>query len=122
MDLRDSGRCWILNGNIHHANSGVRIRLPGGIENVVQSNRIYDNSVVDWPWDSVKSHDAEGNGVGISGGRGNIVRLNEIDGFFNGVGATGWPDFDLKSPPRPRLHAMSSATSVTTASSRMAPP
>ena len=94
VDLRDSGHCWIQNDVIHHSNEGVRIRLPGGIENVVQGNHLLDDSVVDWPWDAVKAHDAEGSGVAVEGGRGNVVRNNEIDGFFNGVGSSNWPDFD----------------------------
>jgi hypothetical protein len=94
VDLRDSGHCWIQNNLIHHSNDGVRIRLAAGIENVIQGNRLLDDSVVDWPWDAVKSHDAEGSGIGVEGGRGNVVRNNEIDGFFNGIGSTGWPDFN----------------------------
>jgi len=94
IDLPDTSRSFVQNNHIHHCRSAVRIRRAGATENVVQKNQLVDDSVYEWPWNQVKSHDEEGSGVAISGGRGNVVRDNVIDGFFNGVGASGWPDFD----------------------------
>lgn len=87
VDLRGARRTWVRNCHLHHLRAGVRSRKGGG-ENVIERNRLRDTSVYGWPWSSVKAHSAEASAISLSGGAGDIVRDNDIEGFFNGI-ATG---------------------------------
>ncbi len=85
VDVRDTSRAWVRDNDIHHINNGVRIRRSTASDNVVEGNTIRDTSVWTWPWDAVKAHTAEATGVSVTGGAGNVVRRNVIQGTFNGV-------------------------------------
>jgi hypothetical protein len=84
VDIRGSDRVVVRECHIHNLNTGVRIRRLGA-ENLIENNRIEDTSVFGWPWGSVKAHTPEASGVGVGGGRGNVVRFNRISGPFNGI-------------------------------------
>jgi MYXO-CTERM domain-containing protein len=84
VDLRGATRCWIRELNIHHLISGIRSRKGGG-ENVIERNRVRDTSIYGWPWSSVKAHTGEASAVSVSGGAGDIVRHNTLEGMFNGI-------------------------------------
>jgi len=94
IDIRDSQNIVIQNCRIHHARTGVAPR-GGRTERVtVQDCRFLDSSIDEWPWPTVKAHDIEGSAVSLRGGRGLVVRRNDISHFFNGVAASTWGDLD----------------------------
>ncbi|MFH2005091.1 MAG: right-handed parallel beta-helix repeat-containing protein [bacterium] len=94
VDVRDSRRSWVRRNHLHHVNAGVRLRRPESHDNVVEDNRLRDTSVYFWPWDSCKAETCEASGVSVTGGEGNVVRRNTIEGFFNGVYTGEWDTTD----------------------------
>ncbi len=94
VDIRDSGRCWVRENELHHMNTGVRVRRPLAHENVIERNRFRDTSVYGWPWGAVKTFTAEASAISITHGRGNIVRDNVLEGSFNGVYVGAFGDGD----------------------------
>ncbi len=94
IDVRDSSRCFIQGNQLHHLNGGIRIRRSESNDNVVQDNRLRDTSVFFWPWDSCKAETCEASGVSVTGGEGNVVRRNVIEGFFNGIYTGQWDTTD----------------------------
>jgi len=94
IDIRDSQRCWIRGNHLHHLNAGVRLRRSGSHDNVVEDNRLRDTSVWGWPWGSCKGETCEASAVSVTGGAGNVVRRNQIEGFFNGLYTGQWATTD----------------------------
>ncbi|MAF84698.1 MAG: hypothetical protein CL797_11445 [Chromatiales bacterium] len=95
IDLRSTAESWIQDNDIHHVNYGIRVRnSASAMRNVIEDNRLRDTGVWTWDWHSVKQHTPEGIGIGISQGRGNVVRRNRIEGFFNGILAGNFHDHD----------------------------
>ena len=94
VDVRDSSRCWVRNNTAHHMNAGFRVRRPLASENVIEHNSFRDTSVFGWPWDAVKAHTPEASAIGITDGRGNVVRYNTVEGSFNGIYTCQWATTD----------------------------
>jgi len=94
IDIRDSKNIVIQNCRIHHARTGVAPRGQRTERVTVQDCRFLDSSIDEWPWTTVKAHDIEGSAVSLRGGRGLVVRRNDISHFFNGVAASTWGDLD----------------------------
>jgi len=93
FDLRNTKNFWVRNCKVHNVLSGVWLHKGGG-GNVIEKNSFKDTSTYAWPWDSVKSHSAEQNAVVVQGGRGDIVRHNTVEGYFNGIYTGKWGTTD----------------------------
>ena len=84
VDIRESHHIWVQGCHIHNMNTGIRIRRSSSF-NRVENCRIEDSSVWTWPWSSCKAHTCEASGISVTGGPGNVIRRNFIDGPFNGI-------------------------------------
>ncbi len=98
FDLRNVKGFWVRNCKVHNVLAGVWLHKGGG-GNVVERCSFKDTSVHGWPWDSVKSHSAEQNAVVVQGGRGDVVRDNTVEGFFNGIYTGKWGTVDEAIAP-----------------------
>ena len=98
FDLRNTKGFWVRNCKVHNVLSGVWLHKGGG-GNVIEKNSFKDTSVYAWPWDSVKSLSAEQTAVSVQGGRGDIVRDNTVEGYFNGIYTGKWGTFDEAIAP-----------------------
>jgi hypothetical protein len=86
--LRRSSDCAVRGSRIHeNGKSGVWIK--GGGRHLVEDNEFWDTSIFNWPWPWTKGSSAENTAVQLTDdvGRGNVVRHNRVNGFFNGL----WP-------------------------------
>jgi hypothetical protein len=59
-----------------------------GADNVIERNLVRDPRVGAWPWAAVKGHEEEITGISLRGGRGSVVRLNTVTGWFDGMDTT----------------------------------
>jgi hypothetical protein len=60
----------------------------GAADNLIQRNRCTDPRVSTWPWLAVEVSKALGAGISNRGGRGNVIRHNYVQGWFDGLDAT----------------------------------
>jgi len=95
--IRHSSNVWVRKCLIHSSNGGVSIRFDDSNDNVIEWNEIYDNEITSWDWEDVKGHDAENSAISVEGGSGNVVRINVIYGFFNGIALSLWDDLENES-------------------------
>lgn len=88
--LRQSSDIIVRNNHIHDIGS-AGVWVKGGSRNRIEDNVFTDSSIPGWPWDQTKGSTAENNGVVFTDdiGRGNVVRRNSFDGWFNGIGPCG---------------------------------
>lgn len=88
--LRQSSDIVVRNNRIHDIGS-AGVWVKGGSRNRIEDNVFTDSSIPGWPWDQTKGSTAENNGVVFTDdiGRGNVVRRNRFDGWFNGIGPCG---------------------------------
>lgn len=88
--LRQSSDIVVRNNRIYNIGS-AGVWIKGGSRNRIEDNVFTDTSIPGWPWDQTKGSTAENNGVVFTDdiGRGNIVRRNGFDGWFNGIGPCG---------------------------------
>lgn len=88
--LRQSSDIVVRNNVIHDIGS-AGVWVKGGSRNRIEDNVFTDSSIPGWPWDQTKGSTAENNGVVFTDdiGRGNVVRRNRFDGWFNGIGPCG---------------------------------
>ncbi|TDR43301.1 parallel beta-helix repeat protein [Tahibacter aquaticus] len=88
--LRQSSDVIVRNNRIHDIGS-AGVWVKGGSRHRIEDNDFFDTSIPGWPWDKVKASSAENNGVIFTDdiGRGNLVRRNRFDGWFNGIGPCG---------------------------------
>ena len=71
----------------------THVLLRKGAERcLVEACTFRDTGIWNWPWEACKSHDVEGCAVYLQGGSGNVVRLNHIEGLFNGIAPATWGD------------------------------
>lgn len=88
--LRQSSDVIVRNNRIHDIGA-AGIWIKGGARHRIEDNVLYDSSIPGWPWDRTKGSSAENNGVVFTDdtGRGHIVRRNQFEGWFNGIGPCG---------------------------------
>ncbi len=87
IQLRGANGCWIAENHVHTVGGrGIFMRLSAA-DNLVERNLVRDPRVGLWPWDATKSHEEEITGISNRGGRGNVIRLNTVQGFFDGMDA-----------------------------------
>lgn len=94
VDVRHSAYCFVEQNHIHHVGAGIRVRRTESHANTVQDNILRDTSVYYWPWDSCKGETCEASAISVTGGRDNVVRRNQIQGFFNGIYTGAWDTTD----------------------------
>lgn len=90
--LRNVAHCIIRNNQVHQVYTGIWLKGAESDFNLIENNKLWDTSIYGWPWDDVKSSYHEGAAISLEGGKGNIVRKNEIAGFFNGITIAYWDD------------------------------
>ena len=78
--LDNSSGCWITGSDISCTDDGIRILKNTSHNNVIQYNHIQDTT-------PGGSSSGRNNGVDMEGGRGSIVRYNDVNGFSNGIGS-----------------------------------
>ena len=88
--LRGADHCVVRNNYINNINVGVWVKLESAEGNLIYNNHLYDTSIYSWPWDLVKGSDAENSGISVEGGYGNVIRNNEVWGYFNAIAASTW--------------------------------
>ncbi|MEA3367046.1 MAG: right-handed parallel beta-helix repeat-containing protein [Planctomycetota bacterium] len=93
IEVRGGEGVVIRRCQFHCMRTGVRIG-KGAERCLVQRCDFRDNAIWEWPWHACKSHDVEGCAVSLSGGAGNVVRDNYIEGFFNGIAPATWGDLE----------------------------
>jgi len=93
IEVRGGEGIVIRRCQFHCMRTGVRIG-KGAERCLVQRCDFRDNAIWEWPWHACKSHDVEGCAVSLSGGAGNVVRDNHIEGFFNGIAPATWGDLE----------------------------
>jgi hypothetical protein len=91
---------WVASNGIRMDNNhvytlggrGIFIR-SGASDNLIENNLVTDPRIGVWPWEATKAHDEEITGISNRGGRGNVIRYNTVQGFFDGLDAnTGESD------------------------------
>ena len=91
IQLRGANGCWVAGNHVHTIGGrGIFLRLSSA-DDLVDRNLVRDPRVGSWPWSAVKSHEEEITGISNRGGRGNVVRLNTVQGFFDGLDANDGP-------------------------------
>jgi parallel beta-helix repeat protein len=90
--LRNVSHCVIRNNQIHQVYTGIWLKGAESDYNLIESNYLWDTTIYSWPWDDVKGSYHEGAAISLEAGKGNIVRQNEIEGFFNGITIAFWDD------------------------------
>ena len=89
IHLAASHNITIRNCDIHNVSYGVFMK-DSSSNNVVENCTFWDKGLEAWTWGSIKGTDAEGGTVLVGmAGAGNVVRRNNIYGFFNGVAVVG---------------------------------
>jgi hypothetical protein len=87
IHLRAASDCWIEGNDVHTcAGRGIWLRV-GAADDLVEDNHVWDPRVGGWPWDACKSHEEEITAISNRGGRGNVVRANTVEGWFDGLDA-----------------------------------
>lgn len=88
--LRQSSDVIVRSNRIHDIGA-AGVWIKGGARHRIEDNVLYDSSIPGWPWDRSKGSSAENNGVVFTDdiGRGHIVRRNQFEGWFNGIGPCG---------------------------------
>jgi hypothetical protein len=82
-----TNNAWVVENHIHTLGGrGIFLRL-GASDCLIERNLVRDPRVGTWPWQATKAHDEEITGISNRGGRGNVVRLNTVRGFFDGLSA-----------------------------------
>lgn len=94
VDVRDSSRTWVRFNVASYMNTGFRVRRSLASENVIEHNQFLDNGSWDWPWDAVKGDTPEASAISVQHGRGNVVRFNQTQGAFNGIGIGAFGSLD----------------------------
>lgn len=91
--IRESSRITVRNCRIHNMLAPV---FTKGVSNgnLIENCDISDPGMESWPWEDIKGTDAEGVGIWITGGRGNVVRNNRVTGVFNGIAVTTFDSED----------------------------
>lgn len=89
--LRNVSNCVIRNNRIHQVYTGIWLKGTSDF-NLIESNYLWDTAIYTWPWSDVKGSYHEGAAISLEGRKGNIVRKNEIEGFFNGITVAYWDD------------------------------
>ena len=90
--LRNVSNCVIRNNEIHQVYTGIWLKGAESNSNIIESNYLWDTAIYTWPWDDVKGSYHEGAAISLEAGNGNIIRNNEIEGFFNGITIAYWDD------------------------------
>ena len=78
--LNNASGCWITGNEINCTDEGVHLLQNTSNNNVVQYNQIRDTT----PGGGSSGGNS---GVELEGGRGNIIRYNDVNGFSNGISA-----------------------------------
>jgi Right handed beta helix region len=85
MRLRAANGCWVANNHIHtNGGRGIYINVLA-TDNLIERNLCRDPRIGSWPWAAVKAHEEELAGISQRGGRGNVIRYNQIIGTFDGM-------------------------------------
>jgi len=93
IEIRGGEGVVIRGCDFHGMRTGVRL-AKGSQRCLVEACAFRDTSIWNWPWHACKSHDVEGCAVSLAGGAGNVVRHNDIEGFFNGIAPATWGDLE----------------------------
>jgi hypothetical protein len=88
--IEGSSHVVVRRNHIHHTTRGVSTMGSGASRVLIEENKFNDSSIFEWPWDKVKATEAEGGALWLAGGRGQVIRRNQITGYFNGVAASTW--------------------------------
>ena len=59
----------------------------GSTDNLIDHNHAFDPRIGTWPWSATKSHEEENPCISNRGGRGNVIRNNQVEGGFDGLDA-----------------------------------
>jgi hypothetical protein len=88
--LRYATDCAVRLSRIHEIGA-AGVWIKGGGRHRIEDNEMWDTSIFGWPWDETKGSSAENNAVVLTDdvGRGNVIRRNQVRGFFNGIGPCG---------------------------------
>ncbi len=87
IHVRAASDCWIEGNDVHTcAGRGIWLRV-GAADCLIERNRVHDPRVGGWPWDACKSHEEEITAISNRGGRGNVIRANTVEGWFDGLDA-----------------------------------
>jgi parallel beta-helix repeat protein len=89
--LLDASRCAIRGNRIENVNRGIWVKGDAR-DNLIEGNTLHETSVSGWPGERVQGSDAEGAGITLTAGPGNVVRGNRIHGFWDGIVASSWGD------------------------------
>lgn len=84
--LRAASDCVISDNHVHTIGGKSIYLRVGAADNVIERNLCRDPRTSTWPWDATKAHDEEAvKGISNRGGRGNVIRLNTVEGTFDGI-------------------------------------
>jgi parallel beta-helix repeat protein len=89
--LLDASQCVVRGNRIENTNRGIWVKGVAR-ENRIEENEIADTSVAAWPAERVFGSDAEGAGITLTAGAGNVVRGNVIRGTWDGIVVSSWGD------------------------------
>jgi hypothetical protein len=78
----------VVASNHIHTNGGRCIHINAlASDGLYESNTLRDPRIGTWPWAATKSHEEEIGAVSNRGGRGNVIRNNNVAGLFDGLDA-----------------------------------
>lgn len=94
IEINNSHNIVVRRCRFQYMRTGIAIRKAGSHHCLISGNGFVDDGIWTWPWKACKGHDVEGSAVSLRGGRGNVVRYNRIEGFFNGIVPGTWGDLE----------------------------
>lgn len=92
--LKNVSKSIIRNNKIHQTYIGLWIKENTSNGNLIEQNEFWETSIYQWPWDAVKGSYHEGAAISLEAGEGNIIRKNQINGYFNGITIAFWDNYE----------------------------
>ncbi|MBN2092092.1 right-handed parallel beta-helix repeat-containing protein [candidate division KSB1 bacterium] len=91
--LKNVSKSIIRKNKIHQTYIGLWLKENTSNGNLIEQNEFWETSLYQWPWEAVKGSYHEGAAISLEAGEGNIIRKNQIHGYFNGITIAFWDNY-----------------------------
>ncbi len=91
--LKNVSNSIIRRNKIHQSYIGLWLKENTSNQNLIEQNEFWETSIYEWPWDAVKGSYHEGAAISLEAGAGNIIRKNQVHGYFNGITIAFWDNY-----------------------------
>ncbi|OGF14278.1 MAG: hypothetical protein A2W00_03880 [Candidatus Eisenbacteria bacterium RBG_16_71_46] len=83
--IRATHDCVVADNHLHTIGGRGLLLNALAADNLIQDNLVRDPRIGGWPWDATKAHEEEVSGIAVRAGRGNVIRRNLVQGWFDGL-------------------------------------